>query len=252
MRFRSSKELLISTRYKRALAQGTAMRFSFIRGRLEPVRIYATEVEPRPNSYERTYRNVTGIQNERRMIFSISGIILVVICLAFQSCDRDKNNPGYDYFPDMAYSKAYETYAPNPNAPDGKTLMAPVEGTVSREAVLYPYKKTDADLLKAAKMTNPFMPDTENINRGKIVYQNICLQCHGIKADGKGHLFTSGKYPYPPANLVSQKTINRTDGEIFHIITVGFGIMPPHDIIVRPDDRWKAVLYVRSLQGKKN
>lgn len=176
--------------------------------------------------------------------------LIAIGCLALQSCDRDKNNPGSDYFPDMAYSKAYETYAPNPNFPDGKTLQAPVEGTISREAEHYPYKKIDSDIPKAAKMKNPLLPDTENIARGKIVYQNICLQCHGKNGDGKGHLYVSGKYPYPPANLVSQKIINRTDGEMFHTITVGYGIMAPHGIIVRPDDRWKTILYVRSLQKK--
>jgi mono/diheme cytochrome c family protein len=171
-------------------------------------------------------------------------------CIVFQSCDRDKNNPGYDYFPDMAYSKAYETYAENPNFADGKTMQAPVEGTYSREGEYYPYKKTDADMLKAAKMKNPFEKSTENIARGKQVYQNVCLQCHGDKADGKGHLFVSGKYPYPPANLLAKKIMDKTDGEMFHTITVGFGIMPAHDIIVRPADRWKAILYIRSLQKK--
>lgn len=174
---------------------------------------------------------------------------MVVICgIAFQSCDRDKNNPGYDYFPDMAYSRAYETYAPNPDFPDGKTLQAPVEGTISREGEYYPYKKTDADMAKAAKLKNPFLPDTENIDRGRVVYQNVCLQCHGVDGDGKGHLFVSGKYPFPPANLISPKIVKLTDGEMYHVITVGFGIMPAHGIIVRPDDRWKTILYIRNLQ----
>jgi mono/diheme cytochrome c family protein len=179
---------------------------------------------------------------------SLSMIALPLLALAIISCDRDKNNPGYDYFPDMAYSRAYETYAPNPNFPDGKTLQTPVEGTVSREAENYPYLKNDTDLLKAAKMRNPFVPDTEIISRGKIVYANVCMQCHGEKADGKGHLYVSGKYPYQPANLISQKIIKRTDGEIYHIITVGFGVMAPHGIIVQPADRWKVVLYLRTLQ----
>ena len=177
-------------------------------------------------------------------------VIIAVACLSFQSCDRDKNNPGYDYFPDMAYSKASETYAPNPNYKDGKTLQAPVDGTISREGEHYPYKNTTADMLKASKLKNPLLPDTENLDRGQVVYRNICLQCHGIKGDGKGLLFTSGKYPYPPANLVSQKIMKLTDGEMYHVITVGFGIMPAHGIIVRPDDRWKTILYVRSLQQK--
>lgn len=182
----------------------------------------------------------------RNIIFKI----LVIGFVVLQSCDRDKNNPGYDYFPDMFYSKAYETYAPNPNFKDKKTLRIPIDGTYSREGEYYPLHKNDADLIKASSLKNPFTADTQNISRGKIVYQNICLQCHGNKADGKGHLFVSGKYPYPPANLMAPKTIKRTDGQIFHIITVGYGIMAPHQIIVKPNDRWKIVLYLRSLQNK--
>ncbi len=178
--------------------------------------------------------------------------VILFAGILFMSCDRDKNNPGYDYFPDMAYSKAYETYAPNPNFADSATLQDPVPGTISREEELYPYKKNDADMKKAASLKNPFLPDSLNINRGKTVFQNICLQCHGVNGDGKGHLFVSGKYPYPPANLVSQKIIDRTDGEMYHVITVGFGIMEPHALIVKPDDRWKVILYIRTLQEKNS
>lgn len=173
---------------------------------------------------------------------------LLVILLSLMSCDRDRNNPGYDYFPDMAYSKAYETYAPNPNFRDGKTLQAPVEGTISREEEIYPYKRTEADIPKAAKLKNPLSPDSAYIRRGKEVYTNICLHCHGSNADGKGHLFVSGKYPFPPANLIGQKIAGKTDGEMFHAITVGFGIMEPHGLIVKPIDRWKIILYIRDLQ----
>jgi mono/diheme cytochrome c family protein len=172
--------------------------------------------------------------------------------VALISCDRDKNNPGYDYFPDMAYSNAYETYAPNPNFSDGKTLQAMDSGTVSREAEYYPYNKTDEDIPKAAKLKNPFLPDTANLSRGKAVYQKICLQCHGEKGDGQGHLFTSGKYPFPPADLIHGRIDKKTDGENFHSITVGLGIMGPHGIIVRPEDRWKLVLYLRSLKNSRD
>jgi len=252
----------------------------FYLGRLKPDGINAAEVQPQTNrevqtqtnferhgleirsskesKYERASKVVKGTDYksapaELQIHASRAGMILsmmVIGCGAFQSCDRDKNNPGYDYFPDMAYSRAYETYAPNPNFADRKSLQAPVEGTISREGENYPYKKTDADMGKAAKMKNPFSADSEYVSRGQVVYNNVCLQCHGPNADGKGHLFTSGKYPYPPASLISQKIKNRTDGEIFHVITVGYGIMAPHQIIVRPDDRWKVVLYVRSLQRR--
>lgn len=168
------------------------------------------------------------------------------------SCDRDKNNPGYDYFPDMAYSKAYETYDPNPNFPDSLTLRSPVPGSISREAELYPYQRSEEDMLKAATLKNPFQPDSQMINRGRKIYESICLQCHGPNADGQGHLFVSGKYLFPPANLISDKIVSRTDGQMYHAITVGYGIMEPHGVIVRPEDRWKVILYIRDLQSKSS
>jgi len=176
--------------------------------------------------------------------------VILVTALVSSSCDRDRNNPGYDYFPDMAYSKAYETYDPNPNFTDSQTLRTPVEGSVSREAELYPYQRTEEDMLRAASISNPLLPDSQYISRGKEVYENTCLHCHGASADGKGQLFVSGKYTFPPANLLSEKIVNRTDGQMYHAITVGYGIMEPHGIIVRPDDRWKVILYIRSLQAK--
>ena len=75
------------------------------------------------------------------------------------------------------------------------------------------------------------------------------MNCHGENGDGKGFLFTSGKYPYPPASLINEKVKNVPDGEIFHVITVGWGIMGAHGPLIQPDDRWKIVLYIRnSLQ----
>jgi cytochrome c len=149
----------------------------------------------------------------------------------------------------MAYSRAFETYESNPNFKDSSTLQVPAEGSISREDEIYPYKRTDADMLKAASIINPMTPDSANLSRGKEVYYNICMQCHGVNADGRGHLFVSGKYLFPPANLLSPKIVNRADGQMFHAITVGFGIMEPHGLIVRPIDRWKVILYIRSLQA---
>ncbi len=176
-------------------------------------------------------------------------IIAIFTVFAGSSCDRDKNNPGYDYFPDMYYSRAYETYDPNPVFADSQTLQLPVAGTISQEQELYPYDRSEEGMLSAVSIVNPIKPDTAVLSRGKIVYQTKCSHCHGENADGQGILFTSGKYPFPPANLLGEKVVNRTDGQMYHTITVGYGIMEPHDIIVRPDDRWKVILYIRSLQA---
>ncbi len=179
-------------------------------------------------------------------------IAWVALILFLGSCDRDRKTKGWEYFDDMAHSPAYETYSPNPNFADGKTMRNPVEGTIPRGYQPYLYDKTDDDRVKAGKeLINPLEANAKNLERGKEVYGIYCMNCHGEKGDGKGFLFTSKKYPYPPGNLLSDKVRKNPIGEIYHVITVGFGVMPPHGNQVRPDDRWKVAMYVKNVLHKQ-
>jgi hypothetical protein len=60
------------------------------------------------------------------------------------------------------------------------------------------------------------------------------------------------KIPLPSASLLTDKVRNNPEGEIYHVISVGWGIMAAHGSMIRPDDRWKAVLYVRNVLQKGN
>lgn len=163
-----------------------------------------------------------------------------------QSCDRDNNHPGFTYYPDMAYSSAYDAYSENPLFDDNKTLREPVEGTIARGHLPYPFEKNDEDRVKAGiLLTNPYEATTDVLERGKERYTMYCAQCHGDFGDGNGFLYTSGRYTYPPSSLINEKIQNTADGEIFHVITVGQGIMGPHATIVKEDDRWKIAHYIK-------
>jgi len=176
-------------------------------------------------------------------------VLPILVLMLAVSCDRTKNDPGYTYFPDMTYSRAYETYSENPNFEDGKTMREPVEGTVPRGMIPFPYEKTDGDLARAGlELSNPLDPSEENLQRGKELFARMCQQCHGEKGDGQGFLYTSKLFIYPPTDLTSEQTVNRSDGEIYHVITVGRNVMGAHDAMVRPDDRWRIILYLRQLQ----
>ena len=175
-------------------------------------------------------------------IFSL-GVALIAL---MASCDKNRNHPGYSYFPDMENSQAFETYAENPVWEDGKTNQLPPEGTVPREMIPFDFEKTDVNRTWAGQeLDNPYQGDAEIVDRGKELYGIYCINCHGDKGDGKGFLYTSGKYPYPPATLLSDKIKDNPDGEIFHVITVGFGMMGSHAAQVIPDDRWKIITYIR-------
>jgi mono/diheme cytochrome c family protein len=176
----------------------------------------------------------------------VRSFIALLLVAALVSCDRDRKNPGWDYFPDMAYSNAYETYSPNEIFADGKTNQSPVEGTISRDALPFAYGTSTGERTRAGReLTNPFDQTEDNLTRGKQVYQVFCLSCHGDLGDGQGHLVTSGVYKYPVRTLISDEMKNRPDGEIFHSISLGFGAMGAHGFMIHPEDRWKTILYIR-------
>jgi len=178
--------------------------------------------------------------------------VFLVLILFFSACDRDRKHPGWDYFPDMAYSNAYETYSPNPVFEDGKTLQSPVEGSISRDALPFAYGPSPEERTRAGReLDNPVEYTGDNLKRGTEVYRVFCSSCHGELGDGKGYLVTSGVYKYPVRTLLSEDMKNRPDGEIFHTITMGFGVMGPHGSMIRPEDRWKAILYIREQQKNK-
>lgn len=187
-----------------------------------------------------------------KILYLNRSIAALVLILILGSCDRNRTTTGWEYFDDMAHSKAYETYSPNPNFVDGKTMRNPVEGTIPLGYQPYLYDKTDEDRTKAGKeLINPLEPTAQNLDRGKQVFTIFCMNCHGDKGDGKGYLFTSGKYPYPPKSLLSDKVRNNPEGEIFHVITAGFGVMSAHGNQVRPEDRWKVAMYVKNVLQKQ-
>jgi len=148
--------------------------------------------------------------------------------------------------PDMYYSNAYESYTPNPNFNDSMTMRVPVKGTVPIGMVPFTWEKTDEDRVAAGNaLVNPLEVNEDNLAGGKAAYEIFCIDCHGEKGDGKGYLFTSQRYPYPPADLTSDKVKALKDGEIYHVATVGFGIMGAHGAMIGPDERWKIILYIR-------
>jgi mono/diheme cytochrome c family protein len=174
-----------------------------------------------------------------------SGILLAM--LFFSSCDNNRNRPGYSYFNDMEESQAYETYSENPYMPGNKTMTGPVEGTVHTEEHAYNFVKTPEDELKAASLKNPLSNNFDQ-EEAKVLYNRFCINCHGEFGDGKGFLFTSGKYPIPPASYHADRAMNKTDGQLFHNIRAGFGVMGAHGPQMSVDDTWQLVNYIRHLQ----
>ena len=191
------------------------------------------------NRYKMKERNI-----KRSLTFAFALLTFALLT----SCDYNRRTTGWQYFDDMVTSPAYESYTSNPNFADGKTMQPPVPGTIPRGIIPYVYQKTDEDrALAAATLVNELKPSKENLERGEKMYDIYCMQCHGEKGNGQGRLYVSKKYTYPPASLLSEKMMANPEADIYHVITVGFGIMGEHGSMIKPDDRWKIAMYVKEV-----
>ena len=184
---------------------------------------------------------------KRRKIHIHLPVVFLLILVA-ASCTDSRNHPGYDYFPDMFYSEAYETYSENPVYDDGSTMRKPAECGIPRGCIPFQYTNEEGERERAGEeLDNPFSGHQNVINRGEEVYQNFCIMCHGKDGKGQGYLRTSGLYMALPRSLVNDVARNLKDGEIYHTITLGYGSMGAHKSLVRPDDRWKTITYIRQV-----
>jgi len=52
----------------------------------------------------------------------------------------------------------------------------------------------------------------------------------------------------PPPSLLDPQAREYADGHIYRHITHGIGNMPSHESQIEREDRWRVILYLRSLQ----
>ena len=178
------------------------------------------------------------------------GVILLPLVVLGGLWLMNRNNAmrNLEWPTQMQYSPAYLSQTPNPVLPKGMTEQLPVPGTIPRGFQPFHYGPSPEEAVRAGiELKNPFPPTVENVARGQVVFNNYCAVCHGTTGAGDGPLIP--KYPNPPAyNTDKSKAL--ADGNMFHVITAGRKDMPSHAGLVSTDDRWKAILYIRKLQGK--
>jgi mono/diheme cytochrome c family protein len=100
-----------------------------------------------------------------------------------------------------------------------------------------------------AKKTNPLKSDASTLADGKKLFSSQCALCHGATGDGKGDLAQDMKLTmrdyHDPAALK-----DKSDGELFYILSKGKGDMPGEDDRLSETQRWELVAYIRSFAGK--
>ncbi len=196
-----------------------------------------------------------------KLLTNIIPAVLITSAVIFASCDG-KRSPGSTYMPDMAYSRAYESFAQRDSTKFTMDMYKkggdmiffnnePPSGTIKR-GDLFPYTlPNDSNGYKmSAAVKNPF--DTIAITKAQLaeagrLYNVNCGICHGATGVANGPI-ASGGYVGGVANLTAEAYVKMSDGTMFHSITYGKGLMGPYSSQVTKAQRWMIIKYIRTLQ----
>jgi len=186
-------------------------------------------------------------------------IASLTAALALTACSDVKRTPGTIYMPDMAYSRAYESYADHSNlAEKGINYTSlPVAGTISREEDM-PFhipmdKPGDTTNYTASKaVPNPYdslsKTDMEEAER---LYLINCGICHGTDLKGNGPIYNDGKGPYPaqPKNLIGDPVVSvMPAGQMFYSLAYGKNLMGSYASQLSRKQRWQVIAYIKAKQ----
>lgn len=184
---------------------------------------------------------------------------LVTVVLAAACNNGPRRDTGRVYMPDMAYSRAVETYADHSNLKDANIYYdaTPVAGTIKRGGVAYFPLAIDkagdtSNYVAAKQIANPLPALNEkDMSEAKRLYNVNCGICHGEKLDGNGPLYKGGDGPYPakPATLVGDaKYENMPAGQMMYSVTYGKNLMGSYASQLSTKQRWMIIQYVKSMQ----
>jgi mono/diheme cytochrome c family protein len=90
-----------------------------------------------------------------------------------------------------------------------------------------------------------------DFKKGKEVYEQLCVMCHGANGDGAGTVPTkSENYPAVPSYKSATGTglKNLPEGKMFHTLAYGKNAMGSYASQATPRQRWEVIAYIKHFQ----
>ena len=182
---------------------------------------------------------------QKNILFSFAALASVL----FLSSCRGGSQPNIELIQDMMVSPALKAQAYYDGGPNNGAMRLPPDNTQPQGFEPYKYS---TDVTAAAGNKNPMAGDfsEETLKTGAKFYTVQCALCHGQQGEGGEKISLAATMPLKPPPMTSDKIKGWTDGQIYHVITMGQGLMGPYASHIPQKYRWQVVNYIRTLQGK--
>lgn len=176
-----------------------------------------------------------------------NSIFILISFFVLSGCNIDKSVPNIELIQDMMESPAIKPQEYDAGSPNHSGMRVPPEGTQPLGFTPYRYA-ADFDAAKGNKNPMAGQYTEETLKVGVKYYTIHCSVCHGAGGEGGENNSIGAKMALKPPALTSAKIKGWTDGQIYHVITMGQGVMGPYAAHIPEKYRWQVVNYVRTLQ----
>jgi hypothetical protein len=189
-------------------------------------------------------------------IFTVC-VLATVGILGFRGTHFRK--PPLYIFPDMERQPKLRPQTANAFFANGMSSRPPVAGTLARsepihvgDQLVYPWQESPVTTGLITGTTNfvevnPLPVTDELLQRGEQVFSINCAACHSKLGDGNGVPKRIGAMAVV-ANLHDKRIVELPDGDLFHTVSYGKGLMQGYAANLPIPDRWAAIAYLRTLQ----
>jgi mono/diheme cytochrome c family protein len=141
----------------------------------------------------------------------------------------------------------YEAYEASPDFADGQVMRHPPPGTVPHDALLGPSEVVTGMRGERFVDAVPLEVDADLLERGENRFRHFCQTCHGPLGDGQSDVAKVMRLR-PPPSLHEPRLRELTAGQLFRVVSEGYGLMPSYAVQLAYRDRWAVVAFVQVLQ----
>jgi mono/diheme cytochrome c family protein len=159
------------------------------------------------------------------------------------------------YFERMIRQTKYMAFQVGPFFPDGRAMRTPPGGTVPRGVIIETLVLTQGIAVGpklevrpgGGSADFPFPLTDEVLRLGQKRFDITCAACHGVAGDAASTVATKMQLR-PPPSLHQAEIRAYTPGQLFRVVTEGYGLMPSYATLLNWEERWAVVAYVKALQ----
>ena len=172
----------------------------------------------------------------------------VLLGVATASCDNQQAfhtpEPGLER---MLQQRRGDRYGASSFFADGRVMRTPPPFSVAREQPAVGDQKmaTGRDADGYAKKL-PVPTTRALLDQGHAAFDRVCATCHGVLGDGVSVVAEKMDLRKPPS-LHEARIRDLAPGQIFEIVSVGYGLMPSLAALLDVDERWAVIAYLDAL-----